>query len=214
MNIAQKQYENCLQFPFNSQRFNTTKYFEFLDTIKSRPNRYLTNNNYIVKKVFKDPSNNFYVKRDNKFLFLKLNEIENKPVVPKMNNEYIEFEKRLKNNRERMRALNNRALTLENVRFAERVFTQKPTLTRSKILEKLYEENHEKYFNNNKNRRLETENYKSFKLPKIVIRKLGKHKSDTNLNSDYEQQNAVELNDHGHKEISHHKQGHIDGNIA
>ena len=71
--------------------------------------------------------------------------IMNKKVVPKINNVFLELEERLKNNRIKTRNNKIRALTLENEKYANRVWTQKPIVLNAKYLKKLYSEKHDKY---------------------------------------------------------------------
>ena len=136
--------------------------------------------------------------------------------MPKMNEEYIQLEQRMRNNRERTRELYNRALSLENEKFANRVFTQKPRVLNTIFLEKLH--------GNQRNNEQESPKkrhsiYNSFplKLPKISGYKDWKYtlhsRTEANLDSDNENSNDkfLELKDHGYREISHKKQGYIDG---
>ena len=221
MNFAQRQYELSFNLLANSPRFSTTNYFSSIEAVKSRPFKLPSPKSFIIKQVHYEPFKDFFVIKSNEKLRLKLYSIQNKPVVPKINFEYLEIEKRIKNNRERARYLNSRALTLENEKFTNRVFSQKPRVIKTRILEKLYEENHEKYINLLKNSRNKRDsngygNYYSspIKLPKISRKNRIHSRTEANLDSDNEQSNnnnSLELKDHEHKEISHQKQGHIEG---
>ena len=218
MNFAQKQYELGFHILGGSQRFNTTNYFRNIDTIRSRQNQYPTSpKQYIIKKNLNEPFKDFFVLKSNERFRLKLETIQSKPVIPKLNEEYIQLEQRMKNNRERTRELYNRALSLENEKFAYRVFTQKPRFINAKFLEKIYA-NHEKNIaQKSPKKRQSIYNSLSIKLPKISGYKDWKYnlhsRTEANLDSDNENSNdkSLELKDHGYKEISHKKQGYIEG---
>ena len=221
MNFAQKQYELSFNLLANSNRFNATNYFRTIDAIRSRPYQIPSPKNLIIKKVHNEPFKDFLVIKSNEKLRLRLDSIQSKPVIPKINIEYLEIEKRMKNNRERARYLYNRALTFENDKYSTRVFSQEPRVIKTKILEKLYEENHEKYINilkRSKNR-INEKGYGNYyyssqiKLPRIIKKNNLHSRTEANLDSDNEQpnNNSLELKDHKYKEISHQKQGHIEG---
>jgi hypothetical protein len=223
MNLAQRQYELGFRLlnSTNFQRFNTTNYFKSIDVAKNRPNQFPSPKKIIIKKTLQEPYKDFFVLRANRNLRLRLNSIESKPVIPKINVDYVELGQRMKNNKERTRELYNRALSLENERFANRVFTQKPRIITTKVLEKLYLETHNRLIEQLKSPSI-TRYHNDFdkvpvKLPKLSSYKNGQYKihsrTEANLDSDNEEMNnnsSVELKDHGHKEISHQKQGHIE----
>ena len=218
MKFAQKQYELNFYLLANSQRFNTTNYFRSIDTAKSRPNQFPSSPRQLfIKKNLQEPYKDIFVKKSNEQFRLRLETLQSRPVIPKLNNEYIELEKIMKNNKERSRQIYNRALSIENEKYANRVFIQKPRIITTKILEKLYEKNREK-FEKVKSPRRSNDKYGNYntlpvKLPRIRDRRNTFHsKTEANLDSDNElNNNSLELKDHGHKEISHQKQGHIEG---
>ena len=219
MNFAQKQYELGFRLLGNSQRFNTTNYFRSIDTAKSRPNQFPASpRKFFIKKNLQEPYKDIFVKKSNERFRLRLETLQSKPVIPKLNNEYIELEKIMKNNKERARQIYNRALSIENEKYTNRVFTQRPRIMAAKYLEKLYEENKEK-FEKLKSPRRSIDKYDNYstlpvKLPRIKDRRNTFHsRTEANLDtSDNElNNNSLELKDHGHKEISHQKQGHIEG---
>ena len=124
----------------------------------------------------------------------------------------------MKNNKERARQIYNRALSIENEKYTNRVFTQKPRIPATKFLEKLYEDNIEK-FEKIKSPRRSNDKYGNYntlpiKLPRIKDRRNTFHsRTEANLDSSDNElnNNSLELKDHGHKEISHQRQGHIEG---
>jgi len=222
MNFAQKQYELGFRLlnSTNFQRFNTTNYFKSLDNAKSRPNPYPSPKKYLLRKVVQEPYKDFFVIKSNRNFRLKLNSIESKPVIPKINIEFLELGQRMKNNKEKTRELFNRAISLENERISNRIFTQKPRVLNTKLLEKLYVETHDKYIEKLKSPSITR--YKKnlhpipITLPKLSSFKFGKYsiqsRTEANLDSDNEEvnNNSLELKDHGHKEIYHQKQGHLE----
>ena len=222
MNFSQKQYELGFRLlnSTNFQRFNTTNYFKSLETAKNRPNPYPSPKKFVIKKSLQEPYKDIFVIKSNMNFRLRLNSIETKPVIPKINVDYIELGQRMRNNKERTRELYNRAISLENERFTNRVFTQKPRVTNTKILEKLYLENHSRILEQLKSpsitRYKNDFNKMPVRLPILSTYKNGKNKihsrTEANLDSDNDEMNdnSVELKDHVHKEISHQKRGHIE----
>ena len=221
MNSTQRRYELGFNLLGNSNKFNTTNYFRTLESIRSRRNQFPSSpKKYIIKSSIQEPYKDYFVIKTNNKLRLKLETLLSKPVIPKINTKYIEIEQRLKNNKERIREIFNRNLILQNEQFVNRVFSQKPRVINTKLLEKLYEENHEKYIKllkSPKNRKNScNSNLIPVRLPKIS--KNNKHfRTEANLDSDNEDSkdsnnnNSLELKDHEHKEISHQRQGHIEG---
>ena len=103
----------------------------------------------------------------------------------------------------------------KNERISNRIFTQKPRVLNTKLLEKLYVETHDKYIEKLKSPSITR--YKKnlhpipITLPKLSSFKFGKYsiqsRTEANLDSDNEEvnNNSLELKDHGHKEIYHQK---------
>ena len=205
MNFSQKQYELNLRL-FSTDLSDPSNYFTSLNLAKLRKNPYASPKKYVIKHVNTEPYKDFYVINENKKIKIRLDNISNKPVEPILNNEYIEIEQRIKNNKEKNREIYKRGLSKENEKYSSRVFTQKPRIINTELLEKLYIETHEKYIeqlkpkkvnkNNNKTPRL----YGKIKLPKI---------SGYNINIDLNENNkSKELKNHGREEIAHQKPGH------
>ena len=218
MNFAQRHYELGFKILGGSQKFNTTNYFSHIDTIRSRPNQYpLSPTRFLLKKNLYEPFKDFYVIKSNEKFRLKLETIQTKPVIPKINEEYIQLEQRMKNNRERARELYNRALSLENEKFKNRVFTQKPRVSNLRLIEKLYGNQQRNSIVKSPKKRNSIYSSIPIKLPKLSGYKDWKYnlhsRTEANLDSDNENSNdkSLELKDHGYKEISHKKQGYIEG---
>ena len=219
MNFAQRQYELGFKLLGGSDRFNSTNYFRSLEASKNRPNPFPSPRRYIIKKNLQEPFKDYFVLKSNEKFKLKIETIQTKPVIPKLNLEYIELEQRMKNNRDRAREIYNRALSLENAKFALRVFTQKPRFMHTKFLEKLYEENYQtKSPKRTINKSINTKKLRVY-LPKISGYKDWRYsihsRTEANLDDDNDNEignnSSVELKEHGQKETKHQRQGHIEG---
>ena len=201
MNFSQKQYDLNLRI-FNTDLLDSTNYFNSLNLAKARKNPYTSPKKYVIKHVNTEPYKDFYVINENKKIKLRLDNITNKPVEPILNNEYIEIEQRIKNNKEKNRELYKRCLSKENEKYSSRIFTQKPRIINTELLEKLYIETHEKYIEQLKPKKVNKNNNKATRLyGKIILPKI----SGYNINMDLNENN---LKNHGREEIAHQKPGH------
>ena len=201
MNFSQKQYELNLRL-FSSDLSDPSNYFNSLNLAKLRKNPYASPKKYVIKHVNTEPYKDFYVINENKKIKIRLDNISNKPVEPILNNEYIEIEQRIKNNKEKNRELYKRCLSKENEKYSSRVFTQKPRVINTELLEKLYIETHEKYIEQLKPKKVNKNNNKATRLyGKIILPKI----SGYNINMDLNENN---LKNHGREEIAHQKPGH------
>ena len=201
MNFSQKQYELNLRL-FSSDLSDPSNYFNSLNLAKLRKNPYASPKKYVIKHVNTEPYKDFYVINENKKIKIRLDNISNKPVEPILNNEYIEIEQRIKNNKEKNRELYKRCLSKENEKYSSRVFTQKPRVINTELLEKLYIETHEKYIEQLKPKKVNKKNNKATRLyGKIILPKI----SGYNINMDLNENN---LKNHGREEIAHQKPGH------
>lgn len=218
MNSFQRQYESGFRLATNIQKFSSTNYFKSLDSIRKRQIQIPTPKKYIIKKFSNEPFKDFFVLRENKRIKLRLDNINEKPPVPKLNYEFIKLGEIMRNNKERNREIYQKALSLENSKFTARIREQKPILLTAKELDKMFAE-HEKYVEILKSPYImrRSQKYSPSKtpvyLPKIE-KKINTHsKTEFNLDSDNEKShdNSMEMNDHGAQEISHQKRGHIDG---
>ena len=232
MNSLQKKYElNCRLL---NQNQRVSEYYRYLEQIRLKPNNFSINSEPVVlKKIINIPYKDPNVIRSNRRMITKLNSIIDEPVIPKINNEYLEVKELIRNNKDRYRDFQERSLSIENLNYRERVFSQKPRVEETKKLKKLYEETHEKYMRILRNSR--TKNYENeyrkfshnnsrFLLPPInavnVSREPGEKIFQTEVNSKYDNDNydnkseeieSVKMNEHKYSEISHQRQGHING---
>ena len=172
MNFSQKQYDLNLRI-FNTDLLDSTNYFNSLNLAKARKNPYTSPKKYVIKHVNTEPYKDFYVINENKKIKLRLDNITNKPVEPILNNEYIEIEQRIKNNKDKNREIYKRGLSKENEKYSSRIFSQKPRVINTELLEKLYIETHEKYIEQLKSKKVSKNNNKNKRLyGKIILTKI------------------------------------------
>ena len=194
MNFSQKQYELNLRL-FSTDLSDSTNYFNSLNLAKLRKNPYTSPKKYVIN--------------ENKKIKIRLDNISNKPVEPILNNEYIELEQRIKINKEKNREIYKRGLSKENEKYSSRIFSQKPRVINTELLEKLYIETHEKYIEQLKSKKVNKNNNKTPRLfGKIILPKISAY-NNMDLN---ENDRSKDLKNHGHKEITHQKPGHSDTN--
>jgi hypothetical protein len=221
MKYAQKKYELGFNSLDGNPRFYEEEYFRSIDAIKSRPNRYIfpPPKKYYIKNIY-EPYKDLFVIQENKELRLRLNSIESRPSLPKINNDYLELKERMRSNRDKSRELYKSALTIENDKITERIFSQRPRVENPRWVEKLYEASSE-HSGGSVRRRNNEKNNSNYSLPLILPKissrnihankkKKNYAKTDANVNSDNEKNNSIELQEHKYKEISHQKPGHID----
>ena len=221
MNSSQRFYELGFKLLSNSQRFNTANYFRSLYQAKKRESQYQSPKNSskitfnTVKKTRQEPYQDYFVINSNKKFRLKLDNIYEKPSMPKLNEEFIKLAQKLRINKDRQRELYIRAVSLENEKIAHRIYNQKPVAINVKQLEKLNAETHDKYLQIIKSplimRKLILSN--PVNLPKIFTPKKPKNnnahsKTEFNLENENDDSfnNAVE---HSNKDITHQKRGHL-----
>ena len=212
MNFSQKQYELSLRL-FSTDLNDSNNYFNSLNLAKARKNPFTSPKKYVIKHINTEPYKDFFVINENKKIKIRLDTINSRPVEPILNNEYIELEQRMKNNKERNREIYNLGLSRENEKYSSRIFSQKPKVISTEMLEKLYAETHEKYIEQlksknttrNKGKDQAVKIYGRIKLPKISAYK----NLDTVIN---ENSKSKEIKNHGHKEITHQKPGLYDSN--
>ena len=233
MNPIQKQYELKSKIPNLFTKIDPSDYFRYLNIINTRKNQYLnTQTKFNIKRniyePFKDPS----VIEANKRLKLKIYSIIEQTPFPKINNEYLEVKETIRRSKEKCREIAQRALSIENEKYKNEVFNQKPRFDLFRKIRKLHI-NHSNSRVNMISRTKRTENEKRYSekntndliLPKIN-RKREKLEKDENIeklfqtevimnnnNSIDEQsmEHAERLNEHKYEDINHQKQGHING---
>ena len=228
MKSSQKFYDLAFLTINNSLiRTNPLDYYKNVKMIRARKTQYPSFEKFSIPRIEQIPYKNHYVIESNKKYNFKIKEIRMKPVIPKVNAEFIALDKRIKNNKERNKFVKARAVTLENNKYKKRIKEQKPNIIKADFLQKLFTDNHDKYLEillrNSRFRKTEFKsNGSKFspRLPNIFNNKsksMKKYRSRTefNLNSnnnskDNSQDNSLVQNDHKHIDISHEQQGHDD----
>lgn len=218
MNACQRQYESGFRLLENIPRFSTTNYFKKIDFIKNRQSQYPTRN-FNIKREFQELEKNYDVMKDNQRLKLNIYNISNKPYIPKINTKFIRYSEFLRSNKEKNRDIYNRAISLENKKYADRIYNQKPIILKVKYLEKIFSETHDKYLELIKNpclmrKSYEMKNRTLIKLPNINYKRRrfkGHSKTEANLNTDNDQSynNSLEMTSHDYNDISHQKRGNV-----
>jgi hypothetical protein len=145
MNATQKLYDSGFNTITGIKQLNPLLYFRSLQLIDGRKTQYPSFDKFNIKKITKLPYKDYFVIESNKKYKNKIMDWRHKPVVPKINSIYLELDKRIKINKEKIKEKKIRALTLENKKYNIRVKNQKPKLLKAEILSKLFIENHDKY---------------------------------------------------------------------
>ena len=223
MNTTQRLYDLGFNTITGYRQLNPFTYFKSIDLINQRKSQYPSFDKFIIKSENKIPYKDYFVMQSNTQYKNKIMNWRKKPVIPKINTIYLELDKRIKINKEKIKQNQQRALTMENNKYNIRVKSQKPKLLKADYLQKLYIENHDKYLElllRNTRFRKKVGNSQDMKTPYVKLPNLSEYKgglykkhyrTEYNLdeNSD-SNNNSVEQKDHKHKEISHKKGGHYD----
>ena len=222
MKNLQKLYDIKSQLLIKNRQINASEYFHLVEQIRSRPNQYIIpQKKIIIKRPIYEPFKDPFVIRENKRNKLRIYNIIDARSSPKLNYEYLEVRDIMRHSKEKQREIAERAISLENSQFQERVFNQRPRIEEYKNFktinnndsdnsrDKDYESNYKKY----------TKKIKKLILPDIYGNKNKKSqkvlKTDININRDSLNEQLMEkgkkMEDHNYAEISHQKQGHIQG---
>ena len=226
MNITQRLYDTRLKMISSDNNLHPSFFFQSIDVIRARKTVYPLFQPFCLKKKPQIPYKMNYVIESNKIFTTKMDDIMNKKPRAKINKVFLELEERIKNNKKKNRENKERALTLENMKYTNRVMTQKARVLNAKYLRKLFAENHDKYMellsrpmrlkNNKKMNR--TMNFKTH-LPKIsstvtegfYSKAKFKNENSNLLSSTNEQSkdNSIELTEQRRDEMIHNRPGHI-----
>ena len=222
MKYLQKLYDIKSQLFIKTKEIDASEYLYFIEQIRSRPNQYIIpqKKQIAIKRPTNEPFKDPFVIRDNKRNKLRIFNILDACSSPKLNYEYLEVKEKMRHSREKQRELSERALSLENAKFQERVFNQRPRVVEEyKNLRTInYNDS-----DNSKDKDFES-NYNRYsrKIKKLILPNIYEHKnkkstkilktdSNSGSNSLNEQlmENGEKMKDHNYTEISHQKQGHI-----
>ena len=229
MNSIQKFYEIRARMPYSTERVQISEYFKNLGLIRTRKNQFFfpqekTANKKLIYEPFKDP----FVIEANKKHKLKIFSILAEPALPKINDVFLEVRKNIKNSKEKYRKIAERALSVENLKFEENIFSQKPRIIEFIKLRKYYTKKHKrtnkimKYSRTKYNLENDDKNnqskYKDLILPDInrtkdQTEKLFQTEINSNNNSLYEKPTKIpqKMKEHKHEEIPHEKKGYLEG---
>ena len=225
MNTLQKLYDYKSSIIDSDPKVLETQYFKIIDTIRARPNQYSipperVNIKRSIIEPFKDPD----VINSNKRFQLRIDTINDEPILPKLNFEYLDNRKKLRRNKEIYRDIAKTILNTENEKFQVNVFSQKPRIENTTTLLKDYELSRV-YKSIGRNRRLKNCSYKEKTshviFPSIKKNKTGNDKifqtevnnvkTEGNVDSEPNVKDSKELKEHKYNEISHQKPGHLEG---
>ena len=226
MNTFQKLYDYKSSIIDSDPKVLEAQYFRIIDTIKSRPNQYFippdrVNIKRSIIEPFKDPD----VINSNKKFQLKIDTINDEPILPKINLEFLDNRKKLRRNKEIYRDIAKNILNTENEKFQVNVFSQKPRVENTTMLLKDYELSRVYKSLGRNNRRFRNNYYKetinNVKFPSIKKNKtindrifqteVNNIKTEGNVDSEPNVKDSKELKEHKYDEISHQKQGHLEG---
>ncbi len=222
MKAEQKLYDAGFNTITGVQQLNPFPYFRSLQLIATRKTQYPSFDKFNIKRIERIPYKDYFVIESNKKYKNKIIDWRQKPVIPKINKLYLELDKRIKINKEKIKISQSRALTLENNKYNIRVKNQRPNLLKADFLKKLFLENHNKYLElllRNSRFRKKPGKSSDLKRPYVKLPSISGYRDGlfTNMHSkteynldenDQSRDNSIEQKDHKHKEISHQKQGY------
>ena len=225
MNITQRLYDTRLKMISSDNNFHPSFFFQSIDVIRARKTVYPLFQPFCLKKKPQIPYKMNYVIESNKVFTTKMDDIMNKKPRAKINKAFLELEERIKNNKKKNRENKERALTLENMKYTNRVMTQKARVLNAKYLKKLYSENHDKYLEllsrpmrlKNSKKMSKTISYRT-RLPYISstategFYSKTRFKTDNNLlcsTNEQSKENSLELTEQRRDEMIHNRPGHI-----
>jgi hypothetical protein len=231
MNSLQKLYEEKYNNSEYEQRVAQMDYFKNLNQISTRKNNYIIPPKKItLRRNLCEPYKDPIVINSNKVFQIKLDTMIEEPTFPKLNTEYLEMRKKLKMNRDTYWDISKRVLTEENEKFQDRIFNQKPRIESTELLLKDYERSLV-YKNIGRNRSRGIKRYFKEKSQQLILPSINKNKnknkirfdkifqteiensnnSKDSIEKEKNNNNDVKLNEHKYDEISHQKQGHLEG---
>ena len=226
MNNTQKQYELKSRMYIN-KTFGQTDFFKYIDTIKSRENKYYLNNpqKTYVKKIIYEPYKDINVIESNRRHKTKIFNIIDEPVFPKLNRMFLEIREKMRNSKEKCKIIADRNLSLENSKFQDRIFSQKSRIDELNNIKNKIEKEKEfirriTFLRHSKTKEFHINDKiqgstNDLKLPNINKQK-EKEKEDkifqTEINTNkkyYNEETSENLKEHKYKDVLHQKQGHI-----
>ena len=146
MNYRQRAYDSYDRSNFNLKIANSYYHFQNIQKILYRKPEYKSIRK--VKsparlKINTQPFNNYFVIRQNELYKKIINGIRDSKVKPKINDYYKMKEEKLREYKRKNKTLQNRQISLENIKYKKRLRNQK-SLLRIREMDKDYKENHMK----------------------------------------------------------------------
>ena len=219
MKSSQRYYELGFKLNSNLHKLNPANYFHTLDLIRKRQNKFKIQKENLMKKTFQKPNKDYFVIKSNKMFKIKLSAIFERPIQPKLNEEFLKLSEKIRITKNRIRELNKRSISLENEKLSKRFFNKKPGEFNIKILERVNSQTHDKYLKQIKSPFLIRQKKwlnSPLTLPKIYSSKKGKFnihsKTEFNMAPEYSSyNNLADYKGHSHKDITHQKRGDMEG---
>lgn len=228
MNSIQKLYEIRSRMPYTTQRVPISEYFKNLGLIRTRRNQFIfPQDKTAVKKFVYEPFKDPFIKEANKKHKLKIFSILAENPLPKINDVFLEVRKNMKNSKEKYRKMAERALSVENLKFEDSIFSQRPRVPEFRKLRKNYTKKHRRYnkimkysrtkYNLEDDKKNQSK-YKNLVLPDIngnnnKTEKLFQTEINTNNNSLNDKSTKIpeKMKEHKHEEIPHEQKGKLEG---
>lgn len=145
MNPRQRSYDSYDKTNRLIKLTNSYYHNQNLELIRNRRSQYVENKplNKVHKSKYLTPFKDFFVITENAAFTSKLNSIKWKPVRPKMNEVFINKEKKIQHFRQQYKNIYDNLRTLENEKYRQRIFEQKAFIS-TKTLDRDFRENHTK----------------------------------------------------------------------
>ena len=144
MNFRQRAYDSFDRSNYNLKITNSYYHFKNLQNIIYRKPEYQPNRKTRSPprlKINTRPFNNYFVIRENELYKKMINGIRDSKVKPKINNYYKLKEEKMQEYRKQNKTLQNRQLSIENIKYKKRLSNQKSML-RIREMDRDYQNNH------------------------------------------------------------------------
>ena len=142
MNPRQKSYDSYDKTNKLLKLTNSYYHFRNLELIKNRKSLYNKRPKvYTSKKHLVAPFQNYYIKKQNKNILTKLNEIRWKPLKPKINDNFLKKEEKIQHFRKLHKNLYDKKREEENVNYKKRIKNQRAFIN-PRAMDKDYQEEH------------------------------------------------------------------------
>ena len=143
MNFRQRAYDSFDRSNYNLKITNSYYHFKNLQNIIYRKPKYQPNRKARSPprlKINTQPYNNYFVIRENELYKKMISGIRDSKVKPKINNYYKLKEEKMQEYRKQNKTLQNRQLSIENIKYKKRLSNQKSML-RIREMDRDYQNN-------------------------------------------------------------------------